>query len=372
MTQDPRDQPVGGPDDAARADPVLRRMLDEAPDRDAAPHPATREAIRKIAHHAVAPSPLAVKPAEPARPWWQRLWQPGPGARMPWNAAFATVLVAVLLTVLWHREPVPDAQLDAGAPQASSSAPAPAPRAEPPAAVAPPPMAETAPAAPQAAARGAASTADSHAAETKEQRRRIVQAAPRGKSEDGARARADAPASVAPAEKLAPAPLAPPAAPAPSVAASAAPMAARPAPVAPAPSAAAIAPAPTRESAAPAALARRQAAPAAPPGAWHGWTHLRIADAGGQVQRLSRAEAGQLAALVEAVIPTGPGMGEADAAVAPAWRLTLESGDGALGVLEVPAAPTATVRWREGAAPAVGAAPPAAVLQALRQALAGR
>lgn len=117
-----------GEDDALR-DPVWRRALDHAPDHDALPDPRTRDAIRKMAHN------LATTTATPppaAAPWWQRLFGGGQThARMPWNAAFATVLVATFVTVLWHREPVPDARLDgeasAPAPAAVPPAPAPAP-----------------------------------------------------------------------------------------------------------------------------------------------------------------------------------------------------------------------------------------------------
>lgn len=94
-------------------DPRLRRALDHAPDRDAMPAAHTREAILKMAHNlAAASAPATSRPAETA-PWWRRLFGGGsPRSRMPWNAAFATVLVATFVTVLWHREPVPDAQLD--------------------------------------------------------------------------------------------------------------------------------------------------------------------------------------------------------------------------------------------------------------------
>jgi hypothetical protein len=120
-------------DDGALRDPMLRRALDHAPDHDALPDPRTRDAIRKMAHN------LATVPATPpaaAAPWWRRLFGGGEShARMPWNAAFATVLVATFVTVLWHREPVPDARLDgeAGVASAPPAASAPAPAAVPPA-----------------------------------------------------------------------------------------------------------------------------------------------------------------------------------------------------------------------------------------------
>ncbi|MDN4590044.1 hypothetical protein DBA29_16230 [Xenophilus aerolatus] len=371
------------------ADPVLRRMLDAAPDRDAAPHPATREAILRSAHNAVAPTTAArPTPREAAPPWWRRLWGGTPGSRMPWNAAFATVMVALFVTVLWHREPVPDARLDAEAPAASPAAPA---EGEP---------------APRADARAA-----------REERRRAAEADTAAKQQattkPAAKAQAESlaerreapppPAVAAPAAPITVPPVAeadssPSPSPSPAgggapAIASAPPAAPRAAPAAPAPAAAArerasgdgtlaepmappsaeLAPAPAREAAAPpAALARRSLAPAAHPGAWRGWTHLRIVDASGQSRRLARAEAAQLGALVEAAVPSGGGAAALESAV-PGWRIVLEGARGAaLGVLEVPAAPGRTLRWSEGAAPPVAVEPPPAVLDALQRALAER
>jgi hypothetical protein len=155
-------------------DPALRRTLDHAPDSDARPDPRTRDAILKMAHN-LAPAPVTTSPAAnsaSAAPWWRRLFGGGgePRARMPWNAAFATVLVAGFVAVLWHREPVPDARLDGEARVGGATAPAqppvPAPvqvpaqpsaEAAPPAeapaaAVAPPPAVAQAPVAPAAPA----------------------------------------------------------------------------------------------------------------------------------------------------------------------------------------------------------------------------
>lgn len=456
MTQDPHDLPDGAVDGTPPADPVLRRMLDAAPDRDAAPHPATREAILRTAHNAVAPSPLtASQPRDAAQPWWKRLWGGTPGSRMPWNAAFATVLVALFVTVLWHREPVPDARLDAEAPAASPVAPVPTPAPAPaPAAPAPPAASAVAPPAADSAPPTASASRPSattprerepaggtDARATREERRSAAEADATSKqravakpaakaqaeslaerrelqSSPPAVAAAPAPITVAPGAEanLAPSPAgagAPAAARAPSVAAApraapAAPAAAArerafgdaalaeraPSPAAdvpfgaapaagagqagsptpPPPPLADLAPAPAREAAAPpAALARRALPPAARPGAWRGWTHLRIVDASGPSRRLARTEAAQLGALVEAAIPPSGGGGAAADAPVPGWRIVLEGARGAtLGVLEVPAAPGRMLRWREGTAPPVAAEPPPAVLDALRRALAER
>ena len=132
-------------------DPALHQALDHAPDRDAAPDPRTRDAILKAARN-LATAPVNASPAANTaspRSWWRRLFGGGkPSARMPWNAAFATVLVAAFVTVLWYREPVPEARLDGEARVGEVAAPArrPAPAqhsakavsAEPPAAATPP------------------------------------------------------------------------------------------------------------------------------------------------------------------------------------------------------------------------------------------
>lgn len=94
-------------------DARLKRALQSAPDTSEAPRAATRNAVREAARRAVA------KPAE--APWWRN--------RMPWNAAFATVLMAVLVGTLWHDKGVPDARPDMQA--APVPAPAPAPSAPP-------------------------------------------------------------------------------------------------------------------------------------------------------------------------------------------------------------------------------------------------
>lgn len=139
-------------------DPALRRALDHAPDRDARPEAHTRDAILKMAHH-LAAQPASTSAAGAANsasvlPWWRRLFGGGgePRSRMPWNAAFATVLVAGFVTVLWRSEPVPEARLDGEARVGGAAAPAAEAPAAPAAAAAPDaPDAPDAPA-PQAAA----------------------------------------------------------------------------------------------------------------------------------------------------------------------------------------------------------------------------
>ena len=97
-------------------DARFQKALAEAPDADARPAPAVAQTIRAAARNALAP---AAKPVP--RPWWQRLWHSTGQPRAPWGAAFATMLLAVLVTVLWVREPIPDAR-----PPVPMPAPAPA------------------------------------------------------------------------------------------------------------------------------------------------------------------------------------------------------------------------------------------------------
>ena len=109
-------------------DARLKRALQSAPDESTGPSEATRRSIREAARRAVA------KPA--AMPWWRRWWGE-PQTRMPWNAACATVLLAVLVGAPWHGQEVPDA---------TSERAEPVPAAPPPAASSPAPAAvETAP-----------------------------------------------------------------------------------------------------------------------------------------------------------------------------------------------------------------------------------
>jgi hypothetical protein len=128
-------------------DPALRRALDHAPDGDALPEAHTRDAILKMAHNlaaqpastsAASASAAGAANSASALPWWRRLFGGGgeSRSRMPWNAAFATVLVAAFVTVLWRSEPVPEARLDGEARVGGAAAPpAEAPAAPAPAAV---------------------------------------------------------------------------------------------------------------------------------------------------------------------------------------------------------------------------------------------
>ena len=102
-------------------DARLRKALDSAPDAELRPDPRVRRDILAKAHEAVAPAPVV--------PWWQRLWQTSGSPRAPWNAAFATIALATLVTVLWHDREVPDARPEAVTASAPVVAPATAPSA---------------------------------------------------------------------------------------------------------------------------------------------------------------------------------------------------------------------------------------------------
>ncbi|WP_431510486.1 hypothetical protein [Variovorax sp. DAIF25] len=255
-----------GFDDDLR-DARLRRALEHAPDNEALPEARTREAILKMAHNLAAATPPAAATVPAAQPWWRRLFGGGEArARMPWNAAFATLLVVGFVTVLWRQEPVPDARLDgearvggavAEAPSAPREAPAVVPEARPEAA------APVAPAAPSGAAAEAAGNADTvrrpsapaaaaQRAPAPQAERRQAPAEPIAKSRESASLEraAPVPATPPPAAAVAPPPpeiAAAPVAPAPPPPAAVAPppaAVAPPPPSAPAPVIAAAPPAP--------------------------------------------------------------------------------------------------------------------------------
>ncbi|WP_285414159.1 hypothetical protein [Variovorax sp. efr-133-TYG-130] len=377
-------------------DPALRRALDHAPDSDATPDPRTRDAILKMAHNLAATVPAAKNAAAnsaSAAPWWRRVFGGGgePRSRMPWNAAFATVLLATFVTVLWHREPVPDAQLDgearvagAAAPAAAPPAPAPAqpaaeaaPPAEPPLAAAPAPR----PASPPSAAAKKAPAAEQKQAQAR-----------RDAGADAVR-RPAPPLQAAPA----PAPVAPaPASPSAAVAGQAAPSrsdeqreerlenerrrayaAEAPAPAAAPAPAIAPPPPPQGDNASADASGALQRAPApraavpksvlraeGPAGftALDRWTSFSFTGSGAEV-RHARGDIEGLPALVGTVARSATAPGEALAAPVEA-RLSLYRGSTLVAVLEIAGG---QVRWtpQPGGTALVGT-PPAQALDALR------
>lgn len=403
-------------------DPRLRRALDHAPDRDAMPAVHTREAILKMAHNLAAASAPAVGHVAETAPWWRRLFGGGsPRSRMPWNAAFATVLVATFVTVLWHREPVPEAGLDGEAQVAG----APAPASAPPAQSAEAPAAAPVPAAPAAepaatadmtppAAQRSEVTRDAKETlkerETTEardasRRREASAAASIQKDEERMREKAapaapvaqapapvPAPAPVAPAIASAPMPAAPPMAdvgqsPVPYAAAPPAPAAAPGAPMQresadTAPSLAAqggasanvagmarraapsqAAPAPAAAKAAPRAVA--EAVTTGGFTALDRWTTLDITRAGATT-RQTRGDTEGLAALVNTVARAATVSGGELSAPVEA-RIELRRDGALLAVLEIAGD---QVRWTpQPGGPASIGTPPAQALDALRTAV---
>ncbi|WP_436293765.1 MULTISPECIES: hypothetical protein [unclassified Variovorax] len=359
-------------------DDALRRALAHAPDHTSVPHWRLRKAILERAHDAVAPASITHAREPQARPWWQRLVGLGGGSRMPWNAAFATVLVATLVTVLWQREPVPGARPDGEAMVAAQ-----APRVEAPAAPAvPAPPASTVPAPPTESASVPSSAPPAPVLE--------APAAPapppalaRPQADEAESKKKETPQAPA-AQSAPPAPAAPvvPAEPSADAAARPAPRdslaararreeeaAAKQAFAPPAsPPAGLVAPG----DAAGAARAARPASPTVrteatePPtfAALSQWNRITIAQRGGASRSLSRAEALDLNALLGSAAITA--VGGQPLVSTPEWRISLERNGEVLAVFEVA---RGQVRWREGRAlPATGA-PSAPALAALNEAL---
>ncbi|MBN9409559.1 MAG: hypothetical protein J0H69_10455 [Burkholderiales bacterium] len=312
------------PDASPLRDARLVRALEHAPDAHLRPDGAVRAAVLSAAREAVAP------PAAPVRPGWRAWFGGGRGAGMPWNAAFATLLVAGFVTLLWQGEPVPEARLDTPPPPAApAAAPAEVPAA--PGAASPAPAPAPAPVLRPAPPSAAERAREMREAEASRQRRAEAPAMPAAPP-----AAAPAPAPARPSGDVAGAVGASGAAPA--VAESASP-ASPPSPATPAPAVVAPAPAPaaTARSAAPMA-AQRLMAEAALPG---DWTHVRIAQPGGGVVALDRSAAGSLPDLLRALRPSADAPGVAADAAAPAQRIELRRGDALLGTLELQAD-----RWR--------------------------
>jgi hypothetical protein len=165
-------------------DARLHKALESAPDEGERPREDTRAAIRARAHS-------AVKPAR--TPWWKKLYAGAGGSRhMPWNAAFATVAVATLVTLLWHDREVPDAKTAAPEPSSTAAAPAINPQPVPPPAE---PAAELKAAAPpQSRAKGVDSASTEKRAEARSSEQQRKQAAP--VPSESARERASPPAAA--------------------------------------------------------------------------------------------------------------------------------------------------------------------------------
>lgn len=313
-------------------DARLKRALDQAPDASLQPLPRTRDAIRAAAHGAV-------------QPVWKRWWS-GMGGPRPWHAAFATVLLAGLITLMWQGEEVPGVKQPAADPPIPvAKAPAPAlepakPQAPPPSpapvqekksamkdeavAQAPPPLARKAPSPPAPAAPLPEAPPPAAAPAP-------VQTAPLAKTQPepqlearSEQARQREPPAAGVAQPVAPAPAAPPPvmAEAPAAAPQAAPRA--------------QADTSSLRAAAPAAAARRPAA--AQTAAWDDWSQVRIRGAQ-RTLLVERAQAGRLAELIARMVRSE---GLVAAARGPATlSLELLQGEQPIGTLE-----TDGTQWR--------------------------
>ncbi|RYF38399.1 MAG: hypothetical protein EOO25_17255, partial [Comamonadaceae bacterium] len=103
-------------------DARLAQALAHAPDEGLRPAEAVRAAVLQAAHRAVAGQGTVVQASPPL---WRRAWDAMGRSGSSWNAAFATVLLASLVTVLWWDKPVPDAAVESAPFKAPEPAPAP-------------------------------------------------------------------------------------------------------------------------------------------------------------------------------------------------------------------------------------------------------
>jgi len=387
----------------ALRDARLQRALAFAPDANLRAPAGVADAVRRQAHAAVAGLAVAmpdvsavVPPAGPmAAPWWRRLGQwlwngPGPSGRaMPWNAAFASVLLAGVVTLLWHDREIPGAapeRAESAAPVASPVAPVPVPAAAPPA-VAPPAAPSPAAPSPAAPAKDAAPKREARAAAARPEPvapgspatpvpARGAEAAPpvmapppapvpaqadESRRSDAGGALSKSQAAQAPAAELRqPAPAMGAAGPGvPGLPAPSSPSAARMATPAPA---AAPAPAPATAAAPAAANAMRERQ------AFVAWTSAVLSD-GERTVAVDRAQSGGLAARIARVLAAPSALAApADTATAsPQQRIALLQEGQPMGLLELSGQ---SARWTPAGGTARALAPDAPVLQALRDEIA--
>lgn len=88
-------------------DARLQQALTHAPDDGQGPSPAVRARVQQEAHRAVAPAAVVDPP-----PLWRRLWDAAGRTGGVWPAAFATVLLATVVTAVWWDAPAPGASPD--------------------------------------------------------------------------------------------------------------------------------------------------------------------------------------------------------------------------------------------------------------------
>ncbi len=351
--------------------PALRRALDHAPDRGNEPDDELRQAIRSFAHESAAPSLPAGRTGRLGR-------RGGDGAtgleartnarrsRLLRNLIVAAVLVVIVASVTWHREPGPGG----GRPAATA----------PEAVVAPEPVAPVAPAAsaptPVAAASAPATPPALSEAEKILFAPRVTPppapSATPAPAPGASAAAAAAPRTPVPAAPAAASPTpgataerAKPAAPTPAI-----PSTAVPAPMptpAPTPGGRAAASfAGPGSASVPSAPATAESLPPGAPtfSALSQWTHLTMTRADGSTRRRSKAEARELGALLSSAALAGAGAEPVRGRVD--WRVSLERNGQTLARVELAGK---QVRWiANGAAPGSGT-PPAGSLDSVREML---
>ena len=118
-------------------DARLQHALDNAPDAGLLPKIETKNAIHTIATNAIQTSGDGKKIIKLS--WWQRCWNTLGQQNAPWSAAFATLLLGGIITLLWHGQEIPDAAPDRQSTSATPAMPTPSLASEP------PPVASSAP-----------------------------------------------------------------------------------------------------------------------------------------------------------------------------------------------------------------------------------
>lgn len=348
----------------------LQRALEHAPHDAAVPADAVSQAVRRHARQAL----QADRALVPRRqPWWHALWHASGSQAGPRNAAFATLVLAGFVTLLWQGREIPGA----GPHESPVSTPFPAPQApastpttrsqvrehesakevaRPPSLGVPPPPS------PPLTQKAGTPLAPQREVERGDKPPRETRSSP------SAPPRADTAANAFPAAPASPAALAPP--PPPAAAEASGRLAdtdvrAR----------AESSPATARDAAPRAAAPSLQrSAPAEPPSAApmarpaSGWDSVRITR-DGQVTDLGRDAAQRLAAAVRAVIETANASGATATGGPAALRIELRAGAN-FESLELSGD---AVRWarRSGGVETAGSgAADAASLESLRTALA--
>lgn len=348
-------------------DARLHKALESAPDGDLRPAERVRREILAKAHQAVAPASAA--------PWWKAVWESAGRRNSPWNAAFATLVIAGFVTVLWFDREVPGprpetTQADAPVPSAATPAPSVPAAAPAPAPATGPAPAQVKPAKPAAdSATRAAPTPPAEIAQARKSEPALSarQSGPAqeaaGAGEPARERRADtkslrdedtralAKSAQPQAEAAAPA-----AAPLQESIGAAAGTAAAPRAAPMARSAAPVQAAPAAPAAAPATAPQRDATAS-------GWTHAKVSIGGRDVE-VERSQAGRLAALLGA-IERGP-RGEAPLEGPVALKIELSEQGAPADVVEVAGAQVRWTRQRAGQRWSFVAKPETAQLEALR------